>query len=73
LSNGIEQDAARQQLRQNVATAIRVAGEHDVGWDTATTDFVQCACNLRRSSDAANNDYLAANWSRASCADKRSP
>ena len=26
---------------------IRVAGEHDVGWDTATTDFVQCACDLR--------------------------
>jgi hypothetical protein len=29
------------------ATAIRVAGEHDVGWETPTTDFVQCVCNLR--------------------------
>jgi hypothetical protein len=47
LSNGIEHDAACQQLRQNVATAIRVAGEHDVDWGTGTTDSVQCACNLR--------------------------
>jgi len=40
---------------------------HDMTWGTKNEK------KPRRRPDAARSDYFVANWSRASCADKRSP
>ena len=63
LSNGRYGQHQKREKRQKMVAE----GSHDVTWGTKNKK------RLRRSPDAARSDYFVANWSRASCADKRSP